>query len=96
VASIANISVESPSPALEAAAQSLVDALFDILYDLVPVLLQDIGADFIEASYGTVRGTNDAFISLEVSPIVFDLQLRAALRARGLDLPDRNGSHVRS
>jgi hypothetical protein len=94
--STAKIPTASPSSGFEAAAQSLADVLLDIFYDLVPVLLQDAGADFIKASYVTVDGAKDTFISLEASPVVFDLQLRAALRARGFALPDRDGFHVRS
>jgi hypothetical protein len=81
---------------LEAATQGVADALLGIFYDLVPVLLDDAGADFIKASYATVDGTENVLVSLEVSPVVLDLQLRAALRARGLALPESGGVHVSS
>jgi len=94
--STAKIPTPNLSSGFEAAAQGIADALLGILYDLIPILFQDVSTDFIQASYVTVDGTKDTFISLEVVPTVFDLQLRAALRARGFALPDRNGFHVRS
>jgi hypothetical protein len=81
---------------LEAAAQGIADALLGVLYDLVPILLKDAGADFIKITDTTVDGARHILVTLETSPVVFDLQLRAALRARGFDLPSGDSVHVRS
>jgi hypothetical protein len=81
---------------LEVAAKSIAGKLLGVIHDLIPSLLQEAGADFIKASYVPVNGTKDILIAFEVDPVVFDTQLRAALRARGFDLPNRNGVHVRS
>lgn len=89
--------MQNPSLAFEAAAaQGIADKLLGVFYDFAPILLKDGGADFIKASYALVDGTKDILITLEISPVVFDLQVRAALRARGFDLPSGNSVHVRS
>jgi hypothetical protein len=66
--------------------------LFGLIDDILSVLIKDLSADFIKATYVPMNGAQHSFVAFQVDPIMFDIQLRAALRANGLNVPDRNGS----
>jgi hypothetical protein len=64
-------------------------AILGVLYDLIPILVKDLGVDFLTSADIPVDGTKYSIVRFEFDPIdVFDKKLRSALRAKGFDLSD--------
>jgi hypothetical protein len=68
----------------------LSDKLLGVIDDILFIMVKDLSADFIKTSYVPMNGTNHSFIAFQVDPVMFDIQLRAALRAKGLNVPEKN------
>jgi len=78
--------------------EQLSRQLLGVIDDLLSVLIKDLGADFIKTSYVPVNGAKNSLIAFQADPIMFDQQLRAALRAKGFNIPDMGNfvTHVPS
>jgi len=62
----------------------------DLALDLIPAIFFDSGEEFSPRSDETVCGTRDWVIGVGIDPVMFDQKCRAALRAAGYDIPERN------
>jgi hypothetical protein len=76
----------------------LSDKLFGVVDDILSVLIKDMSADFIQATYVPMNGAQHSFVTFQADPVMFDIQLPAALRASGLNASDRGNviTHVSS
>lgn len=70
--------------------EPLPKVILGFFCDLNPVLLVDLRCNFPVAANVPVDGTNHSIVGFRVPPEMFDAELRAALRARGLNIQDRN------
>jgi len=89
-------SVTAVSSNLEPAVREpLSKVVLGLFCDLNPVLLIDLRCNFPVAANVPVDGTNHSIVGFRAPPEMFDAELRAALRARGLNIRDRNegGGH---
>jgi hypothetical protein len=68
--------------------ENLSRHLLGVIDDLLSVLIKDLSADFIKASYVPMNGAENSLIAFQADPVMFDHQLRAALRAKGFNIPD--------
>jgi hypothetical protein len=79
---------------LESLSEKVAGDLAGFIDDVVAVLFERDPARFLKAHYVAVNGTEKSFIAFEFDrerfQIAFDLELRAALRAFGLELPRRD------
>lgn len=79
------------NPKLDSATlECLARQALSVLYDLIPLLLIETTADVLQASYIPVDGTDTTVVAFKFDPVMFDAQLRAALRAKGFAMPDRS------
>jgi hypothetical protein len=84
-------SVTAVSSNLEPAVREpLPKVILGFFCDLNPVLLVDLRCNFPVAANVPVDGTNHSIVGFRVPPEMFDAELRAALRARRLNIQDRN------
>jgi len=66
----------------------LANVLIKVLLDLVPVLLDSLPGQFLTRADGPVNGAEHPVIGFRLVPELFDKELRATLRAKGLEIPD--------
>jgi hypothetical protein len=72
------------------ASHGLRKVLANVLLDLVPVLLRDLDINFLLSADYPMPGTDQHLARFQVSPALFDAEVRAALRAKGLNVPESN------
>lgn len=60
----------------------------EVLYDLIPALLKDLGGYLLASADRPVFGTKHSIMGFRLDPVLLNKQLHAALRAKGLDVPD--------
>jgi hypothetical protein len=58
-----------------------------IVLDLTPIFCDCIGPDVLTFADGAMDGAGNYVVRFSLDAIPFDLKVRAALRARGLDIP---------
>jgi hypothetical protein len=74
---------------LEDPLEGFAGCVLGVLYDLIPILVKDLGVDFLTSADIPVDGTKHSIVRFKFDPIdVFDKKLRSALRAKGFNLPD--------
>jgi len=74
---------------LEEVSDTVTSELSSLIDDIVAILFEDDPTRFLKAHYVPVDGTNESLVTFEFDAIMFDAEFRAALRARGFELPQR-------
>lgn len=82
---VETVSLQFEESVLDCLSNKLLGVIDDVLY----VLVKDLSTDFIKATYVPMNGTQRSLITFQVDAIMFDQQLRAALREKGLNIPNR-------
>jgi hypothetical protein len=77
-----------------ASIEQLSHQLLGVIDDLLSVLIKDLSPDFIKVSYVPMDRAKHSLIAFETDSVMFDHQLRAALRAKGFNIPDRDDAAI--
>ncbi len=71
-------------------AELLAHVAESLVSDLIVLLLENPSVCVFTSADGFVHGTQNSIVRLRFDPIPLDKQVRAALRAAGYELPDRD------
>lgn len=77
---------------------ALTPELSSLVDDVIAIIFERDPTRFLKAHYVPVNGTNESLVAFEFDGeafrFMFDLEFRAALRARGFELPRRSDASV--
>lgn len=83
------LSLEVP----ENLAERIAHVIRGLLSELASALIEQAGSGVSKSLREAASRAQDLVLRCEFDPLVFDRECRAALRAAGFELPDRNGGH---